>query len=243
MYTLILAGGSGTRLWPLSRKETPKQFLKLFGDHTLLEDTVMRAARVSAPGRVHVVSGADWRALVEHQARNVWPEGKLEVIAEPCGRNTAPAVALGLAWLIKNGASPDDVVMVCPSDHVIADDEAFESAVGNAVKTARLGWITTFGVTPAGPETGYGYIKIKRPMADGGLPMAEKACHSEECNDEESLLTGVSLPPGVFAIERFVEKPDLDTAKRYLAEGGYFWNSGMFVFRIGDMVEAMKRHV
>ena len=299
MYTLILAGGSGTRLWPLSRRETPKQFLKLFGEQTLLEDTVLRASEVSPPGSVHVVSGGDWRALVEHQARNVWPQGDLQVIAEPCGRNTAPAVALGIAWLLENGASVDDVVMVCPSDHVITNTSVFREAVEKAARAAEAGWITTFGVTPAGPETGYGYIRAarqesgvrsqeteagnRRKEAGGrkGIRSSESSIVNREpegpklfhprrstrseaagwiAEDTEISKTKCllekqeqnlpltdspfsSLPPGVFAVECFVEKPDLDTAKSYIAEGGYFWNSGMFVFRIGDMVEAMKRHV
>jgi mannose-1-phosphate guanylyltransferase/mannose-6-phosphate isomerase len=215
LYTLILAGGSGTRLWPLSREELPKQFLHLTNHSTLLQNTVARCLAFTDPSRLFVVAGRDWGALVEHQVRQVASPVTNPVVTEPCGRNTCPAVALGLSFLLERcGAAMEDPVLICPSDHVIKDTDAFSAAVGKAVEAAGEGRICTFGVVPRSPETGFGYIHAQ-DMNDGGYGIAEE----------------------------FVEKPDTEKAVRYVEDGSYYWNSGMFLFRIGDMVEAMKRYI
>jgi mannose-1-phosphate guanylyltransferase/mannose-6-phosphate isomerase len=215
LYTLILAGGSGTRLWPLSREELPKQFLNLTNHSTLLQNTVIRSLVFTDPDNLFVVAGKNWQALVQHQVKQVTNCGNECVIQEPCGRNTCPAIALGITYLLdKKGADKDDRVLICPSDHVIEDVTAFSSAVESAVAATEQGYISTFGIVPTAPETGFGYI------------------HAGDLNWN-----------GYCELKRFVEKPDLETAKQYVEEGNYYWNSGMFVFRIGDMMEALNKYI
>jgi mannose-1-phosphate guanylyltransferase/mannose-6-phosphate isomerase len=214
LYTLILAGGSGTRLWPLSREELPKQFLNLTNHSSLLQNTVTRSLDFTEPENLFVVAGKSWQALVQHQVRQVTNCSHDCVIQEPCGRNTCPAIALGIRYLMdKKGAESDDVVLICPSDHVIDSPDDLSKAVGSAVGAAKEGYISTFGIVPTGPETGFGYL------------------HAGEINGN-----------GYCELKRFVEKPDLETAKEYVREGNYYWNGGMFVFRIGDMLDALCEH-
>ena len=159
MYALILAGGSGTRLWPLSREEMPKQFLPVCGsERTLLQQTVSRVMKLTEAERVRVITSGKWKALVVHQLSCMGLDGDF-VIEEPEARNTAPAIALGVTTLKTGGADDGDVVLICPSDHIIADEDAFAEAVKLAVEAASAGNIVTFGIKPASPETGYGYIK------------------------------------------------------------------------------------
>ena len=215
LYTLILAGGSGTRLWPLSREELPKQFLYLTNHSTLLQNTVTRTLEFTDSNKLFVVAGQNWRALVDHQVRQAGNFKESIVITEPLGRNTGPAIALGISYLLdRAGAKKEDSVLICPSDHIINDVPAFSSAVENAVKATEKGYISTFGIVPTGPETGFGYL------------------HAGDLNGQ-----------GYCELEEFVEKPDLERAKSYLADGNYYWNSGMFVFRIGDMMDALKKHM
>jgi len=212
-YTLILAGGSGTRLWPLSREELPKQFLNLTNHSTLLQNTVERCLTFTDPEMLHVVAGKNWQALVQHQVKQVTKCEKNCVIQEPCGRNTAPAIALGIAFLLQNGADLEDLVLITPSDHVVADSAAFKAAMETAKLAASSGKITTLGIVPTCPETGFGYLKA-----------------------------GEMNGSGYCELERFVEKPDLETAESYLQEGNYYWNGGMFIFRIIDMIKALEEH-
>ena len=149
IHVLILAGGSGTRLWPLSREELPKQFLPLIGERTLLQETVLRLVPLASDRFVRVIAGREWQALVRHQVREVLPrQGEADpVLIEPVGRNTCPAIALGLAALRENAsASEDDIVLVCPSDHVIRDEEAFRRAVHAAAQAAEKDLLVTFGI-------------------------------------------------------------------------------------------------
>lgn len=200
---VILSGGAGTRLWPLSTPARPKQFHALDGTESMLRLT---AARVSDRSRFTapiVVASSAHADAVEAQLDEL---GSL--ILEPVGRNTAPAIALAAL-----SARPDDILLVMPSDHLIADPDAFQAAIDRAAVAAVDGWLMTFGIAPEHPETGYGYIK-----------------------------RGAAIGDGVHAVDRFVEKPDAGTAADYLAEGGYDWNGGIFLFRAADLLAGLEQH-
>lgn len=215
VHVLILAGGSGTRLWPLSSEERPKQFLSLCGNElSLLQLTVKRMLSVAGRDDIHVVSSGKWKHLVDEQL-SMFGFGRSIIMDEPQGRNTAPAIALGLARLLHGGAVAGDVVIVCPSDHLIKDEAAFRSAIEGAVRAASGGSIATLGIEPTHPETGFGYIKVK-----GGQKDPKKDWYE---------------------VDSFVEKPDEETAKKYIKSGDYYWNGGIFCFRITDMLDAFKR--
>lgn len=212
LYVLVLAGGSGTRLWPLSREEMPKQFLSVCGNkHSLLQQTVLRILGLTDAAHLRVVASGKWRSLINHQLYGIGLDVDC-MIEEPEGRNTAPAIALGIAELLRSGATEDDLVLVCPSDHLIADEKAFIDAVELAKKAAGEGNLVTFGIRPTAPETGFGYIKTEK-----------------------------SSNPWSF-VDSFVEKPDERTAVSYLESGDYYWNGGIFCFRISDMVAAISAH-
>lgn len=202
--TVVLCGGSGTRLWPRSRVSKPKPFLPLLGGQTLFEATLHRCSDGAVFGAPIVVTGLAHLPHVEEQA--VASPGT-EIIVEPQAKNTAAAIALAALRL-----PADAVMLVCPSDHHIADVAAFTSAACAAAALATEGWLVTFGITPDAPETGFGYIK-----------------------------SGDALDHGGYQVERFVEKPDRPTAKRFLAEGGYSWNGGLFCFRAGDFLSELER--
>ena len=194
---VVLSGGSGTRLWPVSRSLHPKQLLPIAADHSMLQATVARFADTVTFAAPIVVGGEEHRFLIADQldAAGVAPAA---IVLEPEGRNTAAAIALAA-----HHVGPDAVLLVVPSDHVIADPAAFRAAVAVAVPAAVAGKLVTFGIAPTGPETGYGYIE-RGPALDG---------HA-----------------GVFAVARFVEKPDAATAAGFVADGRYAWNGGIFVF-------------
>lgn len=209
LYPVILSGGSGTRLWPMSRAALPKQLLALNGPRTMIQDTVLRAQLPDAATPV-VICNESHRFLIAEQMRSIGVKPQA-IVLEPQGRNTAPAAAV--AALI--AADPKDIILLLPSDHVVTDEAAFRDAVAVAIRAAEAGNIVTFGVAPTKPETGYGYIQ------------------------RGTALSGIE---GAFKVRRFVEKPDAATAERYLADGGYFWNSGMFVFRADVLLEETARH-
>lgn len=204
---VILSGGAGTRLWPLSVKARPKQFLALTGSATMLQQTALRTAGRDSFQSPIVVASADHAEAVVSQLADV-EVAPAVLILEPCGRNTAPAIALAAL-----AAQPDDILLIMPSDHVIRDVEAFLGAVHTAAPFAEQGLLVTFGITPDRPETGYGYIR-----------------------------RGEALTVGVHAVGRFVEKPDRATAEHYCAEGCYDWNGGIFLFRAGRYLDALRTH-
>lgn len=213
LIPVILSGGSGTRLWPLSRELYPKQLLPLVGKGTMLQETLARVAGIEGVGAPIVVCNESHRFLVAEQLRAVGVQPQA-IILEPVGRNTAPAVAIAAMAAVSGGtagkASSDQVLLVLPADHVIRDVAAFQAAVAVGLKAAQQGQLVTFGVVPDKPETGYGYIR----RAAG---------------------TGPTYP-----IAQFVEKPDLPTATRYVESKEYFWNSGMFMFKASAVLDELR---
>jgi mannose-1-phosphate guanylyltransferase / mannose-6-phosphate isomerase len=207
---VILSGGAGSRLWPLSRKLFPKQLLALAGPNTMFQETVARV-RTEKFAPPIVISSQDHRFQIAEQLQALGISGA-GIILEPVGRNTAPAAAIASLKVLEE--SPDSLLLLMPSDHVIRDVKAFHAAVDVAAEAAREGALVTFGVKPSAPETGYGYIKSAAPLSN---------------------------IPGAFSVERFVEKPDKATADAYLASGQYFWNSGMFMFSAAAFIEEMER--
>ncbi len=203
---VVLSGGAGTRLWPLSRELYPKQLLPLVGEHTMLQETVLRLDGLDA-GPSIVVCNEAHRFLVAEQLRQLATQPQA-IILEPVGRNTAPAIALAALR-----AAPEALLLVLPADHVIRDLKAFHIAVRTAISAAQAGKLVTFGIVPTAPETGYGYIKQSAAVGDG-----------------------------VFAIERFIEKPDPARAAGFVKEGGYYWNSGMFLFRADRYLQELASH-
>ncbi|MFT3718017.1 mannose-1-phosphate guanylyltransferase/mannose-6-phosphate isomerase [Pseudorhodoferax sp.] len=208
---VVLSGGSGTRLWPLSREKYPKQLLPLIGDDSLLQATVRRVeglqgAELAPP---MVVSNEEYRFVIAEQLRLMGKPGT--IVLEPAGRNTAPALTLAALVARRDGADP--VLLVMPADHVIVDVQAFQAAVAEGACLADAGAVVTFGITPDTPETGYGYIQSGAPYADGA--------------------------GGARLIARFVEKPDRATAQGYLDAGGYAWNSGLFMLKASNWLAAI----
>ncbi len=211
VYPVLLAGGSGTRLWPLSRELYPKQLVKFIGDDSLIQTTIQRLTSALEPDNIRIVCGEEhFHEIARHMKEiSIQPEGKL--ICEPCGRNTAPAIILAMLHILKEEA--DAVLCVFPADHVIQRNHDFHDKLASAITLAEAGYIVTFGIKPHYPETGYGYIEGEGKLIEGAL-----------------------------RVKRFVEKPDLKTAERYLQSGRFFWNSGMFAFKTSVMYEELAAH-
>ncbi|MRR35271.1 mannose-1-phosphate guanylyltransferase, partial [bacterium] len=211
MYVVILAGGSGTRFWPLSRKLHPKQLMSVFGGKSMLQRTVERVLPLN-PKRILVVTNhlqaEETRRQLEY-LRGV----RVEVIEEPMGRNTAPAICLAATLIARY--DPEAVMAVLPADHFIRDEDAFCSAIQKGREAALNGYLVTLGIAPDRPETGYGYIE------------ADTALRGE----------------GPYPVKRFVEKPDRERAMEFLAAGTFFWNSGMFLWRTDVILDQMVTHM
>jgi mannose-1-phosphate guanylyltransferase / mannose-6-phosphate isomerase len=205
---VILAGGSGSRLWPLSRQHLPKQFLKLNGTHSLLQGTVSRLQPLIAAHNVLIVTGEEH---AKGEAYKVLTS--FQTLLEPIGRNTAPAIAIAAAYLQQQGDDP--VMVVLPADHIIKDVNAFQTSLKVAIEAAQAGLLVTFGIQPDRPDTGFGYIKT----------------------------SSRSTTLAIQSVERFTEKPDQATAKNFLQEGGFYWNSGMFVWKSSTILQEIRQHL
>ncbi|MEE4209484.1 MAG: sugar phosphate nucleotidyltransferase [Parvularcula sp.] len=203
---VIMAGGSGTRLWPFSTKDDPKQYRKLVSDKTMLEETLLRVSGEGFAPPV-IIASLRHRAHVEGQL----PKGAAAIF-EPFGRNTAPAAIMAALHVLEKEGE-EGLVLLLPADHHIADAQGFKLAVERARMAAAEGYLVTLGIAPSAPETGYGYIKAAAPIGEG-----------------------------VYHVERFVEKPDRQTAEQYIAEGGYSWNAGIFLYRAGDLLRESAIH-
>ncbi|MCG7489668.1 mannose-1-phosphate guanylyltransferase/mannose-6-phosphate isomerase [Vibrio sp. Of14-4] len=209
---VIMAGGSGTRLWPLSRDSHPKQFISLASDKSMLQDTLLRIQGIDHQPPV-IICNEEHRFLVSEQLRRI-DINHSGILLEPIGRNTAPAIALAAKFALSGGE--DTLMLVLAADHLIKDTESFHQSVQAAIPYAQRGDMVTFGIKASTPETGYGYIKA------GDMVTA----------DDESR---------GFVVDDFIEKPNLKTAKQYLADGRYFWNSGMFLFKASTYLEELAK--
>ena len=211
VYAILLAGGTGTRLWPVSRQLYPKQLVKFIGDDSLVQSTIKRLSPVLNAESVRIVCGEQhFHETARHmQDIGLQPDGK--IICEPSGRNTAPAILLAVLNILQ--AEGDAVLCVFPADHVIGDINQFHERLREAIRLADQGRIVTFGITPHYPETGYGYV-------EGGKAVSKDA----------------------LAISRFVEKPDMKTARKYIQAGNFFWNSGMFAFKASVILKEFQEH-
>src|SRR6266566_1435612 len=213
LHAVILAGGSGTRLWPLSTPGFPKQFLPLPSGKSMIQETLARVAPLIAPERAWVVTGRSMLELVRKHLPSI-PLNHL--LGEPMGRNTAPAIAWVAAAIARQ--DPQAVMATFPADHVIMDVDTFRQTLVLAYELAEQGYLVTLGVKPTAPETGYGYIRFAEEIGEG--------------HDHQA-----------YRVERFVEKPNLATAKSYLEDGHYVWNSGMFIWRVETVLAEIWAHL
>lgn len=207
---VILSGGSGERLWPLSRKEYPKQYLPLLGDKTMLQETIQRLNGLDNLSDPIIICNADHRFVVAEQCRQIGILNPI-ILLEPIGRSTAPAIAAAAFQSLKN--SDNSTLLVLSADHVIRDVGAFHKAIKKANQQAQISKLVIFGIVPTDPNTGYGYIKVSKDINNG----ANK-------------------------VEEFIEKPDLKTAKFYLEQGNFLWNSGMFMFQANAYIEELTKY-
>jgi mannose-1-phosphate guanylyltransferase/mannose-6-phosphate isomerase len=221
---VILSGGSGTRLWPLSRKQYPKQYLPLIGDNTMLQETILRLKGLDDLSDPIIICNADHRFLVAEQCQQIDVQNST-ILLEPVSRGTAPAIAAAALQSLKQ--TDDAVLLVLTADHVIQDVEAFHQAINIASNQAQEGKLAAFGIVPTDANIGYGYIK-----SQGELPIDKREC------------PGVSEGniDGAYKVEEFVEKPDLETAQSYLEQGNYLWNSGMFMFQAEILIDELTIH-
>jgi len=210
-YCLIMAGGAGTRFWPKSRVAKPKQYLSLFGDQSLIQESVQRFANFIPEESIYVVSAKSQQAVLESQTVSLPKEN---LIFEPVGKNTLPAIGLAALFIAKK--DPNGVMIVSPSDHLIQNDQLFQQCIESAALIAeKKDGIVTIGITPKYPATGYGYVQTAKEIQIG-----------------QSIKS--------FSVSRFVEKPNVEVATGYLKQGGFFWNSGIFVFKVSVFLKAVQ---
>ena len=214
VFAIIMAGGKGERFWPQSRTTRPKQLLNLIGKLTLIEQTVERLKPLVPPQNIIIITNSDYVASMQSLLKDL-PANN--IIGEPCGRDTAPCVALAAALVASKSNNTNAVMVVVPADHIIRDSDAMVHVLSDCAQIAAEGKIVTIGVNPSFPSTGYGYIKC-------GAPMETK------------------LKTKFYEGEGFQEKPDTETAEKFLVEGCYKWNSGMFVWSVATITDAFKKH-
>ena len=212
IFPVILCGGAGTRLWPMSRHLYPKQLLSIDVEKTLLQNTALRIEGLEGVKKTIVVCNKDHRFMIAEQLYSMGVKDCM-LILEPEGKNTAPAIAV--ACMYANSLEEDPVVLALPADHIIKDIDKFQKIILQGLEAAEKGYLVTFGIVPNKPETGYGYIKK-------GEVLIEK--------------DGVQI----FKVDKFVEKPDLETAKKYVESKEFFWNSGIFMFKASSYLEELK---
>jgi len=208
MYAVILAGGSGTRFWPLSRKKTPKQLMSVFGGKSMLQRTVERVIPMK-PKRILLVTNALQAEESARQVRGYQKECRIDIIEEPVGRNTAPAIGLAAAIIARH--EPDALMLVLPADHYIVREEEFRKTVLKGREAALNGYLVTMGIEPSRPETGYGYIEADKELRGAGP----------------------------YPVRRFVEKPDLNKALEFITAGNFYWNSGIFCWRADVILDSI----
>lgn len=209
---VIMSGGAGTRLWPMSRQSRPKQFLSLVTERSMFQETVLRVSPQIDPNFQPpvVIAGGKHGAIIAEEFRDLDIEPG-DIILEPCPRNTAAVAAVAAAWVARH--SEDALILLMPADHHIADAAGFRAAITKAVKAAEQGYIATFGIKATKPHTGYGYIETGEPLSDS-----------------------------VYKVAAFKEKPNRDTAETYLADGRHYWNAGIFLFRASAMLDELAAH-
>jgi mannose-1-phosphate guanylyltransferase/mannose-6-phosphate isomerase len=213
---VILAGGKGTRFWPLSRETWPKQMLNILGEDTLLRQTIKRLDGFHPPVNIWIVTIESLAQDIRFHLQALGKEAeKIRIIIEPSGKNTAPAI--GLAALTLNRISPDSIMMVMPSDHAIKDTKEFQDGLQKAVQIAEEGYLVTFGIKPSRPETAYGYVQAGRPVP----------------NSKDM----------IFHVEKFLEKPDLETAEALILQGNFYWNSGIFVWKTSKILKEINTYL
>jgi mannose-1-phosphate guanylyltransferase len=213
MFALILAGGAGTRLWPRSRAALPKQLLALTGGDTMMQATVKRALPIVPLDRIFIATNREYGPLIQEQLPGL---PSANIIEEPSGKNTAPCIGLAAAHM--HQLDPDAVMASLHADHFIADEEGFRQAILAAAEVAKEGYLVTLGITPDKPETGYGYI--------------QRGAELGHYNSQP-----------VYQVSRFLEKPDLATAERFVTSGEYYWNSGIFIWQLSTLLQAFREHM
>lgn len=211
IYPVLLAGGSGTRLWPVSRERHPKQLVSFEGRDSLLQNTIKRLQPLLDVQKVKIVCGKAHGQEIANHLSGIDILADNKIICEPVGMNTAPAVLLAVTWILKTESIQDAIFIVLPADHVIKHLDRFHAKIRQAIRLAAADYIVTFGIQPDYPETGYGYIEGQETLSDGAL-----------------------------TIRRFVEKPDIVTAEKYVRAGNFFWNSGMFAFKVSVILDEFK---